>query len=178
MEHILSVVGKPVHDVQSNEFKTSKDKLKSEIDALDLIIQRGYDSLLQNPDKDVNPRILMEAIRLKNDLTDGNHGFLTNYGMEHLRNIENAKYQLIIEHLLEYIPEDKKSESLNQISFIEEEYYKQTDYYEEYLRAAGNLTEDEIQYKLRLWKESRNQQSSPETNQGGDSGESDSQRET
>ena len=155
MEHILGVAGKPLVDRMSPEYQTTRDKLKSEIDALDMIVQRGYELLKKNPNTEIAPRDMMAAIKLKNELTDGNHGFLTNFGMEHLRDIENAKYSLIIDHLISYIPEDKREEAIEKISYLEDHYYQTTDYYEEYLRASGDLTEDEIQNKLEIYKLNR-----------------------
>ena len=155
MEHILGIAGKPMFDTNDVSTKSTKDKLKSEIDALDMIIQKGYTTLKNIKNNDITPKVLMAAIKLKNELTDGNHGFLTNFGMEHLRDIENAKYALIMQHLLSYIPEDKREEAVSQIADIEDKYYQTTDYYEEYLRASGELTEDQIDKKLQLWYETR-----------------------
>lgn len=155
MNHLLGVAGKPAVDHTSPEVKTARDKLKSEIDALDAVIQRGYDTLKSNPDAPVTPLVMMSAIKLKNELTDGQHGFLTNYGMEHLRDIENGKYKLIIDHLISYIPEDRRQEAVSKILDIEDAYYQSTDYYEEYLRAS-DLTETEIGKRLEIWKENRN----------------------
>lgn len=157
MEHVLGIVGKPIVDKSSPEYQTARDKLKSEIDALDMIVQRGYELLQKNPKTQIAPRDMMAAIKLKNELTDGNHGFLTNFGMKHLRDIENAKYSLIIDHLISYIPEDKKLEAIERISEIEDNYYQTTDYYEEYLRATGELTEDQIQHKLEIYKLNRSE---------------------
>lgn len=157
MEHVLGIIGRPLVDTQSLAYQTTKDKLKSEIDALDMIVQRGYELLMKNPDTEIAPKDMMAAIKLKNELTDGNHGFLTNFGMEHLRDIENAKYSLIIDHLLSYIPEDKKVEAIERITEIEDNYYQTTDYYEEYLRAAGDLSEDQIQRKLEIYKLNRSE---------------------
>ena len=157
MEYVLGVVGRPLVDKTSPEYQTTRDKLKSEIDALDMIVQRGYLLLKKNPDTEISPRDMMAAIKLKNELTDGNHGFLTNFGMKHLRDIENAKYSLIIDHLLSYIPDDKKAEAIERIAEIEDNYYQTTDYYEEYLRAAGDLSEDQIQRKLEIYKLNRSE---------------------
>ena len=94
----------------------------------------------------------MAAIKLKNDLTDGTHGFLTNYGMEQLREVETHKYALIVKHLLSYIPQEKQAEALEKMAIIEENYYYHTDYYEEYLRAVPSLSEEQIKVKLERWK--------------------------
>lgn len=152
IQHQMSIV-KPIIDITDVSTKTSSDKLKSEIDALDLIIQGGYNTLKKFADKPILPNTLMAAIKLKNDLTGGNHGFLTNYGMEYLRDVESTKFNLIIQHLIEYIPESIREEAISKIADIEEKYYKTTEYYEEYLRALGTLSEGQIQYKLKSWKE-------------------------
>lgn len=155
MAHMLGIAGKPIFDNADPVIQTSRDKLKSEIDALDLLIQRGYDTLKQNPNEPIHPMIMMNAIKLKNELTDGNHGFLTNYGMEHLRDIETKKYSLIIDHLISYIPKNKQKDAVTKIRLIEDAYYQTTEYYEEYLRAVGEYSEDEIQRRLAQWKENR-----------------------
>ena len=157
MEHILGVMGKgtSVINVDDVTTKSTKEKLKSEIDALDLLIQGGYKTLLEWGNRPVTPKLMMDAIRLKNDLTNGQHGFLTNFGMEHLRDIENAKYSLIINHLISYIPEDKRVEAISKISEIEDNYYQTTDYYEEYLRVSGEFSEVEIDKKLQEWRSKR-----------------------
>lgn len=128
--------------------KSSSSKLKSEIDALDRLIQSGYNTLLAWGDRPIAPKTMMEAIKLKSELTDGNHGYLTNYGMENLRQIEQTKYNLIMQHLIQYIPEDMREEAINQIETIEDNYYQTTDYYEEYLRSRGDLSEIMIQKRL------------------------------
>ena len=133
IEHMIGVATKPLIDKKEPTTASSMYKLKSEISALDKIIEGGYNTLLEWADRPISPKTMMDAISLKNRLTDGNHGFLTNYGMEQLRAIEKNKYELIIEHLISYIPEDKKQEAVDQIAVIENEYYMGTEYYEEYL---------------------------------------------
>lgn len=147
IEHMIGIAGKPLIDKDDPNTKTSMQKLKSEIDALDLIIQGGYHTLQEWADRPIAPKTMMDAIKLKNELTDGNHGFLTNYGMEQLRAIEQNKYELIMNHLISYIPEDKREEAVAAIEQIEDEYYQGTEYYEEYLRAK-ELPESEIQRRL------------------------------
>lgn len=150
MERMLGVVRNPVN-TNFRVRRTLKDKLRSELDALDFIIQKGYDDL-KNSDEPIRPGTMMAAIKLKNELTDGTHGFLTNFGMEHLRGIEDNKFALIVKHLLSYIPKSKQNEALSKMAEIEENYYYHTDYYEEYLRAVGTLSEEQIQIKLEKWK--------------------------
>lgn len=148
IEHMLGIASQPIIDRSSTSNKSAAAKLKSEIDALDLLIQGGFRTLQEWGDRPIAPKTMMDAIKLKNDLTDGNHGFLTNYGMEQLRAIEQNKYQLIIDHLVSYIPEDQREEAVNQIEQIEDTYYQGTDYYEEYLKAKG-LTPEEIEQRMK-----------------------------
>lgn len=155
IDHMVGIAGKPLFNKNDVLTQSSHDKLKSEIDALDLLIQGGYKTLQEWADRPITPAVMMAAIKLKNDLTDGNHGFLTNFGMEHLRDIENTKYSLIIDHLLSYIPEDKRKEAVSKIAQIEDAYYQTTEYYEEYLRASGEYSEEEIQKKVEKWLKER-----------------------
>lgn len=128
--------------------KDTKEQLKSELEILDLIIESGYRTLRDIKDLPISPKLTMDAIKLKNELTEGSHGFLTNYGIQHLREIEQQKYNLIIKHLISYIPQAKQEEALDAIDKIEFEYYKKTEYFEEYLKARGDKTPEEIQRLL------------------------------
>ena len=132
-----------------------RERLKSEIEALDYLIQAGYESLKRFRGKPIEPSTMMAAIKLKNELTGGHHGYLTNYGVEHLQNIESKKYELIIQHLLKYIPEDLRETAISGISDLEENYYKNTEYYEDYLKAKGGLTEKQITERVMLWEKDR-----------------------
>lgn len=129
--------------------RSTAEKLKSEIDALDKIIQGGYNTLLEWADRPIAPKTMMDAIKLKYELTDGNHGFLTNYGMEQLRAIEQGKYELLMQHLITYIPEDKRQEAIDKLEVLEDEYYQKTPYYEEYLRSRADMTEAQIAERLK-----------------------------
>ncbi len=151
IEHMIGIANKPLAEQAP---KDPKSKLKSEIDALDLIIQQGHATLIEWADRPIAPKVMMDAIKLKNELTDGNHGFLTNFGMEQLRAIEQNKYQLIIEHLISFIPEDIRDTAVEQIDTIEYDYYSQTEYFEEYLRARQDLSEQEIQKLVEEAKQS------------------------
>lgn len=138
----------PVVDPNTPQNIESMNKLKSEIDALDVLIERGYATLQSNPEIPISPSTMMTAIKLKNELTDGNHGFLTNYGMASLRDLEANKYQAFMEHLIQYIPEDVREAALDDLEEIEESYYKGTPYYNEYLHSRGDLDDIEIARRL------------------------------
>lgn len=157
IEHMVGVASKPLIDKDDPVTKSTSEKLKSEIDALDKIIQGGYNTLIEWADRPIAPKTMMDAIKLKYELTDGNHGFLTNYGMEQLREIEQNKYQLLMEHLISYIPEDRKQEAVDKLAILEDEYYQATPYYEEYLKARGDLTEVQIQERLKEVKQAQEQ---------------------
>ena len=149
IEHMIGVSSKPLVDKTDPSTRSTAEKLKSEIDALDKIIQGGYNTLLEWADRPIAPKTMMDAIKLKYELTDGNHGFLTNYGMEQLRAIEQGKYELLMQHLITYIPEDKRQEAVDKLEVLEDEYYQKTPYYEEYLRSRGDLSEVQIAERLK-----------------------------
>lgn len=149
IEHMIGVSSKPLVDKSDPSTRSTAEKLKSEIDALDKIIQGGYNTLLEWADRPIAPKTMMDAIKLKYELTDGNHGFLTNYGMEQLRSIEQNKYELLMQHLISYIPEDKRQEAIDRLEVLEDEYYRATPYYEEYLRSRGDLSENQIAERLK-----------------------------
>lgn len=164
INHMLGIASKPLIDKTNPTVKSNRDKLKSEIDALDMIIQGGFNTLKEWADRPIAPKTMMDAIKLKNDLTDGNHGFLTNFGMEQLREIEQGKYELIFQHLLSYIPEEQREEAIDRVSLIEDEYYQTTDYYEEYVSAL-DIPEYEKQQKIAEYyrrKEEQSNEDNPE----------------
>ena len=108
IEKLIGVIKNPILNTNLDNKKTVKDKLRSELDALDYIIQKGVEDLRESTEP-IRPGLMLSAIKLKNELTDGMHGFLTHHGLEHLREVENNKYNLIVKHLLSYIPEEKRN---------------------------------------------------------------------
>jgi len=115
------------------------EKVKNELEIIDEIIQRGYRFLMANKNFSVSPSLVMRAIDLKNKLTEGSHKFLTNYGIEYLKTLEQGKFEAVLKTLLEFVPEDKRDEALSEIERVEDEYYRNTEYYEEYLEAKKNI---------------------------------------
>ena len=63
------------------------------------------------------------------------------------KEIEKNKYEIIIDLVMSYVPEDKKDEVLQRMEQTEDEYYQQTEYYVEYLKAKG-LSEEEINKRI------------------------------
>lgn len=120
---------------------SSKDRVKSELDVLDVIIQRGYQTIKEFDDRPIPPSLLMRAIELKNKLTEGSHNNMTAYGIDYLKQMEQAKFQAILSVVLEFIPEERREEAITAIDKAEDEFYRGTEYYEEYLKAKG--TQDE-----------------------------------
>lgn len=156
IEHLIGVTKAKQPDVQvrkGDNFQGRKNKLKSEIDAIDRVIQLGYDSLEtfygseNGVGKPVPIATMLAAIQLKNSLTDGAHGFLTAYGLNQLREVEQQKYEILFDTIMSFIPDELRGEVQAKVAEAEDEYYQTTDYYEEYLRAKG-LPEDEIAQRL------------------------------
>lgn len=100
-----------------------KEIVKNELEILDGIIQLGFNSLQNNPS--IRLQDAMKAIELKNKITGGTHGGLTNYGLEQLRELEQAKFSAVLEVVLQYLPEDKHEELYESMSEAEHTFYEE-----------------------------------------------------
>lgn len=128
--------------LQALGITASANMVKNEIDVLDAIVQRGFDALTANPT--VRLQDAMRAIEIKQKLTGGNHGGLTSYGLDQLRAIETAKFQAMVEVVMEFIPED-------QIPVLEEAISKaERSYYEEYAPDLLDEYEKSLQEDMEL----------------------------
>lgn len=138
---------------------TKEDKLKSDLDFIDDVIQEGakrFKDDMQNVD--ITLYDVFQAISLKDKITGGASYGLTNYGVKYLAQLTEEKYYRIISILMEYVPKDKKEEVINLIEVAEEDFYSQTEYYEEYLKARG-FKQEEIVRRMR-----KNDESNKSTN--------------
>lgn len=140
--------------INKDEPITYKDKIKSNLEYIDNIIQEGdrqFKKLQKKMEEDESillpPNVVFEAIKLKNQLTGGSDYNLTDYGIEYLQKITEEKYKELMRVMFSYIPEDKKDELIIKLNYKEEEFYSKTDYYEDYLISKG-YTDAEIRVKL------------------------------
>lgn len=140
-QRLMTTMGDAVSmDMNSEGTQRSEGQLRSDLDALDLLIQGGFDTVRRmiSNGEDINPRLMLDAIRLKHELSDGNTGTLTNHGIEELRNTETRKYAMLIQYLVtHFVPADEQDEVLCHMDELEDAYYQGTPYYVEYLRAKG-----------------------------------------
>lgn len=126
---------------------TKEDKLKSDLDIIDQVIQTGAKQFKEDLERQVDLDEVFKAIDLKNKITGGANYNLTNYGIKHLTELTEAKYAMAIKILLSYIPRHQQQEAIHKMEEAEENFYRQTEYYEDFLRAKG-YTEKEIRVKL------------------------------
>lgn len=122
--------------------------LRNELDAVDAVIQKGYKTLVESDDP-VSPSLMLQAIKLKHDLTGGMLGGFTNYGLAELREIENQKSTLMMEHMMKYIAPEMRKQIVQELLQLEDDFYSSTPYYEMYLRSRQDLSPAEIEAKLR-----------------------------
>lgn len=101
-----------------------KELVTNEMDVLDAIIQVGFNTLKISEDG-VTPSDAMRAIELKNKLTNGEHGGLTEYGLMQLRAVEQAKIEALTKVVMKYLPEDKYNEIQEAMSAAEQDFYKE-----------------------------------------------------
>lgn len=127
------------------------NKLKSDLEFLDMVIQSGSDqlkTLIKENDYLITIDNVFKAIELKDKLTDGALAGLTQFGIKNLQEITEKKYMQLLQSMFKYVPDNEKQKVLAELEVVEEDYYKGTDYYEDYLRNTGK-TEKEIQKKLK-----------------------------
>lgn len=127
------------------------NKLKSDIEFLDMVIQSGSDqlkTLIKENDYLITIDNVFDAIKLKDKITDGALAGLTQFGIKNLQEITEKKYMQLLQSIFKHVPDSEKQKVLSELEEVEEDYYKGTDYYEDYLRNIGK-TEKEIQKKLK-----------------------------
>lgn len=126
-----------------------RQKAKSSIQILDRLIQLGAENLEKeyaSGEKKVNAQLLLQVIQTKRQVSED--GTLTEYGIQQLRELEKNKYEMIIDLVMQYVDPAKHKEVLEKITKTEDEFYQDTEYYEEYLRSRG-LNDDEIRKRMR-----------------------------
>lgn len=121
--------------------------LRNELDAVDYVIQKGYTDLRNSVDT-VSPQLMLQAIKLKNDLTGGMLGGMTNYGLAELRDLESRKAKMLIDFLFQFVPEEQRAAVAAELIRMEEEFYAGTPYYEMYLRSREDLNPAQVEDKL------------------------------
>lgn len=127
------------------------NKLKSDLEFLDMVIQSGSDqlkTLIKENDYLITIDNVFKAIELKDKLTDGALAGLTQFGIKNLQEITEKKYMQLLQSMFKHVPDNEKQKVLSELEEVEEDYYKGTDYYEDYLRNIGK-NEKEIQKKLK-----------------------------
>lgn len=127
------------------------NKLKSDLEFLDMVIQSGSDqlkTLIKENDYLITIDNVFDAIKLKDKITDGALAGLTQFGIKNLQEITEKKYMQLLQSMFKHVPDSEKQKVLSELEEVEEDYYKGTDYYEDYLRNIGK-SEKEIQKKLK-----------------------------
>jgi nitrogen regulatory protein PII len=97
--------------------------VKNEMQVLDTIIEKGFSTLL-NTAGGVNIKDAMKAIELKNKITGGSHNNLTGYGMEYIKELEQAKFEALVEVVKQYVAPAVYPELEKAIELAEENFYK------------------------------------------------------
>lgn len=118
----IGVVRKPII-IKNEAYKETVRKAKSDLEILEEIIQKGFRSIADNPN--IGYKDAMKAIELRNRLTKGGLNNLTIEGLEQLRELENAKFEAVLEIIKQYVPEDKWPELEEAIEEAERNYYEE-----------------------------------------------------
>lgn len=109
-------------------FKTV-DKVYSDIQVLDEIIQKGWNALQYTETADI-PHAL-RAIEIRAKLTDNSMQGLSLVGLRELRMRSQAKHSAMLDSIMMYVPEDQHEELLDYIDEQEKAFYDNLDLNEE-----------------------------------------------
>ena len=109
-------------DEQRAQFNKTVKHVKTDLEILDTIIDKGWKTL--NRIDFLSPDMAIKAIKLKNELTGGAHNGLTIYGLEEIRMREAARENAILTVLLEFIPEEKHNEVIARMEEETQKYYE------------------------------------------------------
>ena len=104
-------------------------KIKNDREVLDRIIQKGFNHIENMKDEEITIPIMFQTIELKERLLS-NHN--TIYGEEVYQELELGKYAVIITELLKFVPEKEKELVIQRLKDVEEQYYRDKGFYEEY----------------------------------------------
>lgn len=110
--------------------------VKNEMEVLDSVIHLAMNALSNSPT--IKIETALKAIELKNKLTEGKHAGLTGYGLDQLRELEQAKFNAMVEVVMKYVPEDKHEELEAAIAAAERQFYhdRAPELLEEYEKAV------------------------------------------
>lgn len=125
------------------EYKKDKRVIMSDLQFLDVMIQKGVETLVQMPS--IDPGKALKAIELKYKLTQGSHGGLTMYGMEEIRLRESARENAMAEVIMEFVPEDQREKLLERLEFTTEEFYKAHGLGEVYQQQTASDIESQLE---------------------------------
>lgn len=120
------------------------EKVYSDIQVLDEIIQKGYNAL-QYTDTVEIPHAL-RAIETRARLTDNSMQGLSLVGLRELRLRSEAKRNAMLESIMKYVPEEQHEELLDYIDEQEEEFYKNLDLTEEDQKITDALKSADIEF--------------------------------
>lgn len=105
------------------------EKVYSDIQVLDEIIQKGYNALQYTETADI-PHAL-RAIEIRAKLTDNSMQGLSLVGLRELRMRTQAKHSAMLDSIMKYVPEDQHEELLDYIDEQEKAFYDNLDLNEE-----------------------------------------------
>lgn len=141
-EGLLESIANPPAELRAEDIQP-RDRLLTELQALDMLIEKGYEAIKEMTPEEVTPKMFMEAIRLKYELTGGSHAFLTEYGYNSIRQVEDQKWRAVLKFLMVYVPEERRAEVLEGVEQIERNVYEGTPWYGEYMKAKAMMDSQE-----------------------------------
>ena len=131
------LITEPAHDPSG----TASRRMLTELQALDALIEKGYQAIQEMEASEVTPKMLLDAIRAKHELTGGTHAMLTHYGYTSLKQLEDQRWQMVMQFMMTFIADGQKDEVRRGVAEIEEQVFVGTPWQDEFLRSR-EMTEE------------------------------------
>lgn len=135
LDECAATTGELITDPAHDPGGIAQRRLLTEIQALDALIEKGYQAVLDMDPKDVPPKLLLDAIRAKNELTGGAHATLTQYGYASLKQLDDQRWHMVMQFMMTFISDGQKEEVRRGVEEIEERIFNGTPWQDEYIQA-------------------------------------------
>jgi len=111
--------------VQINQDLANQDspkRIRHDLELLDEIIQKGFDTLSKM--NVTSPATAIKAMEMKHKLTNGSTGGYTHYGLEEIKIREAARERAITTAILQFVPVEQHDAVIHHMETVTREYYE------------------------------------------------------
>lgn len=129
----------PAMDTYNTGFADTEKKAVTTLTFLEALVEKGMKAIENTPV--VDPALALKAVKMIDDISGGNSGGLTVYGMQEMRLKMKAIETAYMTVIMEYIPEDKHNEVFDRFEEAERDFFDNLDLSAEGQKMSNALKE-------------------------------------